>query len=67
MRSNLDHDDYSVVEKLRAGPPTPWKWEIYRAGKKMPIERSSNFFETRGTAHLAGKAALARLMDKLND
>ena len=66
MRNDLEPDDYSVVVKLRAGPPTPWKWEIYCAGKQMPVERSPNYFETRGTANVAGKAALARLMDKLN-
>ena len=66
MRNDFDPDDYSVVVKLRAGPPAPWKWEIYCAGKQMPVERSSNFFQSPGTAHVAGKAALAQLIDKLN-
>ena len=66
MRSDFDPDDYSVVVKLRGGPPTPWKWEIYCAGKQMPVERSTTFFQSRGTAHVAGKEALAKLIDKLN-
>jgi hypothetical protein len=66
MRSDFDPDDYSVVVKLRGGQPTPWKWEIYCAGKQMPVERSTIFFQSRGTAHSAGKEALAKLIDKLN-
>jgi hypothetical protein len=30
------------------------------------VERSTIFFQSRGTAHSAGKEALAKLIDKLN-
>ena len=66
MRNDLDPSDYSVVVKLRADSPTPWRWEIYCAGKQLPVERSAIFFETPRMARVAGKAALAQLMEKLN-
>jgi hypothetical protein len=65
MRSSFDRDDYSVVVKLRAELPCPWRWEIYCAGKRMPVERSPTLFASRGAAQLSGKAALTRLIDKL--
>lgn len=58
-------EDYAVAVKLRADPPLPWRWEIYCAGKRLPIERSSDFFATMGAAHVAGKKALTQLIDRL--
>jgi hypothetical protein len=34
--------------QVAAGPPNPWKWEIYCAGKRLPIEQSTTYFESRG-------------------
>lgn len=65
MHRNFDPEDYAVVVKLRANPPTPWRWEIYCAGKRLPIEQSDVCFASRGAAHTAGKEALARLLDRL--
>ena len=65
MDRDFDRDDYTVVVKLRADSATPWKWEIYRAGNRLPVERSPTFFPTPGTAYAAGKEALARFVDKL--
>ena len=65
MRRDFDPDDYSVVVKQRAPLPMPWKWEIYCAGKRLPIERSHVFFQSREKASLAGKEALTRLVDRL--
>ena len=62
----LDETDYSVVVKNRAGPPNPWRWEIYRAGRSSPIKQSAIFFQTIVAANKAGKAALKQLMGKLN-
>jgi len=61
-----DYPDFSVVVKNRGRLPTPWKWEIYCAGKRLPIERSSDFFPSRSAAHLAGKDALTRLIERLS-
>ncbi len=41
-----EHDDFSVVVKNRANPPKPWRWEIYRAGRESPIDKSVEFFAT---------------------
>jgi hypothetical protein len=66
MRRDFDPDDYSVVVKLRADPPTPWKWEIYCAGKRLPVERSETFFASSGAAHSAGEKALTQLIARLS-
>ena len=65
MRRNFDRDDYAVVVKLRADPPSPWRWEIYCAGKRLPIERSPSFFASREVAHAEGKKALTQLIERL--
>jgi len=66
MAMPIDKTDYSVVVKLRAPPPTSWKWEIYRAGRSSPIEQASVYFNTMVAATRAGKEALKRLLDKLH-
>jgi hypothetical protein len=65
IKSGLERDDYSVVVKNRARLPTPWRWEIYRAGRQSPIAHSEQFFGSRGTANLEGKAALDQMLKKL--
>jgi hypothetical protein len=66
MRRNFDPDDYSVVVKLRAALPAPWRWEIYCAGKRLPIDQSHRLFESRGEAHAEGKKALKQLLAKFS-
>jgi hypothetical protein len=65
MRRDFDPADYAVVVKLRGVPPNPWRWEIYCAGKRLPIEQSETLFESRGAAQIAGKKALAQLLARL--
>ena len=45
MLKDFDPTDYSIVVKSRAPLPKPWRWEIYCAGKRQPIQRSDVFFE----------------------
>ena len=66
MRRDFDPDDYAVVVKLRAVPPNPWRWEIYCAGKRLPIEHSETLFESRGVAQQEGKKALTQLLARLS-
>jgi len=66
MRRDFDPEDYALVAKLRANPPNPWKWEIYCAGKRLPIEQSDTYFDSRGAAQAAGKKALTDLLAKLS-
>jgi hypothetical protein len=60
----IDHTDFSVVIKNKAALPKSWSWEIYRAGRTSPIERSQTFFETMTEANRAGKRALALLLSE---
>ena len=62
----FDDADYSVVVKSRAPPPNSWRWEIYRAGRSIPIGQSPILFRTMAAANKAGKAALKQLLAKLN-
>jgi hypothetical protein len=62
---NFDASDYTVAVKNRARPPKPWKWEIYRAGRRSPVEQSTESFESMGAATRAGKLALERFVAKL--
>jgi hypothetical protein len=61
----LDPTDYSVVVKLRAPPPNPWRWEIYRAGRANAVEQAPVFFSTMAEASRTGKVALKQFLDKL--
>jgi hypothetical protein len=54
--------DFSVVVQNRACPPKPWGWEIYRAGRHSPIDRSSVLFETMTEANRAGMVTLTLLL-----
>jgi hypothetical protein len=54
--------DYSVAVRRNKNPRNSWKWEIYRPGKSMPVERSPDHFQTMAEATRAGKAALQRLV-----
>ena len=65
LNSGLERADYSVVVKNRARMPTPWRWEIYRAGRQSPIAHSEQLFGSRSTANLEGKAALDEMLKKL--
>jgi len=58
----FDQTDFSVVVKNRAPPPKPWRWEIYRAGRKSPIECSSVLYETVEAANRAGTEALKQIL-----
>ena len=60
----FEHDDFSVVVKIRSNPPKPWRWEIYRAGCRSPIDQSVEFFATVGEATRAGKKALQLFLSK---
>lgn len=52
--------EYTLAIKNKGRPPKSWRWEIYAAGKRKPVQQS-DFFETMSEATRAGKAALAAL------
>jgi hypothetical protein len=63
----LGHKDFSVIVQQRALSPKPWGWEIYRRGRKSPIEFSKIFFETTAEANRAGERALVALLSECSD
>ena len=62
-----DHPDFSVVVKNRGRPPSPWKWEIYRAGRKRPIKQSEVYFSKVTEANRAGRKALNLFLSEFHD
>lgn len=67
VSAEFDHSDFSVVVKSRATTAKPWRWEIYRAGRRSPIEHSAILYETVTEASRAGKKALALLLTEFPD
>ena len=62
-----DYSDFSVVVKNRGRFPSPWKWEIYRAGRNSPIKQSEGFFSTIAEANRAGRKALSLFLSEYQD
>ena len=62
-----DHPDFSVVVKNRGRPPRPWRWEIYRAGRKSAIKQAEVYFSTITEANRAGKKALSIFLSEYHD
>ena len=62
-----DHLDFSVVVKNRGRLPTPWKWEIYRAGRNSPVKQSELYFNTVAEATRAGRKALSLFLSEYHD
>ena len=59
-----DYPDFSVVVKNRGRPPSAWKWEIYRAGRKTPVKKSEVYFSTITEANRAGRKALSLFLSE---
>jgi len=62
-----DHPDFSVVVKNTGRLPSPWKWEIYRAGRNSPVKHSEMYFSTVTEANRAGKKALSLFLSEYHD
>ena len=62
MSLAFDPEDFSFVVKMRGAPAKPWVWEIHRAGKSGPVERSPVCYASMAEAVREGKKALARLL-----
>ena len=62
-----DHSDFSVVVKNRGRPPSPWKWEIYRSGRKSPVKQSEVYFTSVTDANRAGRKALSLFLSEHQD
>ena len=62
VREHFVPAGYSVAVRRNRKPSDSWRWEIYRAGKSIPVERSQDYFQTMAAATRAGKAALQQLV-----
>jgi hypothetical protein len=63
----INHVDFSVMVTNKALARQSWGWEIYRAGRTSPIERSKVGFGTVKQAKRAGKRALDLLLSEYQD
>jgi hypothetical protein len=62
MKAPFDPADYSIAVLRNRKPANSWRWQIYAAGKSIPVERSPANFETMAEATRTGKAALQRFV-----
>jgi len=58
----FDPADYSIAVRRNSKPHNSWRWEINRAGKSIPVERSPDHFKTMAAATRSGKEALQRFV-----
>jgi hypothetical protein len=64
MISERDPADFSYVVKRRGALAKPWRWEIFLAGKSVPVKCSAIFFESMAEASREGKKALADFLGR---
>lgn len=64
MGSMSGNHDFVVVTRDCAGPPKPWRWQIYRVGRKSPIAQSVELFGTATVASEAGDKALKMMLSE---
>jgi hypothetical protein len=60
----LEPGDFHVAVKRREFTDTPWRWEIWAAGKTRAVAQSERHFATMSQAIKQGKAALKQLLRK---
>jgi hypothetical protein len=58
----LERADFHVAVKRREYSDTPWRWEIWAAGKTRAVAQSEAHFATMSEAIKRGKAALKVLL-----
>ena len=64
MPLRFNRADYSVAVKRKSESQNFWRWQIWRAGRLIPLEQSSASFDTMAAATRAGKDALKQFLDK---
>jgi hypothetical protein len=63
--TELGPDDYHVAVRRREHSATPWRWEIWAAGKTKACDQSALHYPTMAEATREGKAALRSLIARL--
>jgi hypothetical protein len=56
--------DFHLAVKRRDHAETPWRWEIWEAGKTKAAQHSDRHFRTMTDAIKEGKAALTAFVGK---
>jgi len=60
----LEPGDFHLAVKRREYTDTPWRWEIWAAGKTKAVAQSDRHFGTMSEAMKHGKAALKILLQR---
>jgi hypothetical protein len=60
----LKPGDFHLAVRRRERSETPWRWEIWAAGRTKAVEQSNRHFVTMSEAAKEGKAALKALIRK---
>ena len=58
----LEPGDYHVAIRRREYTATPWRWEIWAAGRTGPVQQARHEYESMAEAAREGKAALKTLL-----
>jgi hypothetical protein len=58
----LGPDDYHLAVRRREHTETPWRWEIWAAGKTKAVDRSKQHYARMSEALKEGKATLRNLL-----
>jgi hypothetical protein len=61
---NVEPGDYHVAVRRRDHSETPWRWEIWVAGRSKSVQQSRAHFDTMSEAAKQGKAALKAFLRK---
>jgi len=62
--TELGPSDFHIAVKRREYTASPWRWEIWAAGKTRAVAQSAAYFATMSEAMKRGKAALKALLQK---
>jgi hypothetical protein len=62
--TDLEPGDFHLAVRRREHTETPWRWEIWAAGRTKAVEQSEQNYSTMSAAIKAGKAALKSLLRK---
>jgi hypothetical protein len=64
MIGKNERQHFAVVVKSRGQPATPWRSEIYRAGRSSAVEQSAIFFSDGDGRPQGGKGSIGPTIQK---
>ena len=60
--TQLEPCDFHVAVRRREHSKTPWRWEVWGAGRSKVVMHSKVYYATMSQASKEGKAALKALL-----